>query len=78
MKLFAHPDNVCMSYTQHMKLSMKFFFLFLKGAIKAFIHAIIPDLCVTSTSDINKTVTTLLKENGCHNDDNDDNDEKQT
>ena len=71
MKLFAHPEKVCMSYTQHLKLSMKFFLLFLKGAIKAFIHAIIPDLCVTSTSDINKTITTLLQENGCHDEKND-------
>tara|TARA_E500000178_G_C16913085_1_gene703597 strand:+ start:785 stop:946 length:162 start_codon:yes stop_codon:yes gene_type:complete len=38
----------------------------LLGSIKAFIHAFIPDLCVTSTSDINEKITTILKNNGCH------------
>ena len=66
MVLFIHPDDVCMSYTQHCKLSIKLGLLMLLGSIKAFIHAFIPDLCVTSTSDINDKITTILKNNGCH------------
>ena len=66
MILFKHPDDVCMSYTQHCKLSIKLALLMLLGSIKAFIHAFIPDLCVTSTSDINDKITTILNNNGCH------------
>ncbi len=66
MPLFAHPDNVCMSYTQHCKLSLKLCLLMLVGCIKAFIHAFIPDLFITSTSDINKQIYTILKKHGCH------------
>ena len=66
MPLFAHPDNVCMSYTQHCKLSLKLCLLMLLGCIKAFIHAFIPDLCITSTSDINKKINSILKNHGCH------------
>ena len=66
MILFKHPDDVCMSYTQHCKLSIKLALLMLLGSIKAFIHAFIPDLCVTSTSDINDKIKTILKNNGCH------------
>ena len=66
MPLFAHPDDVCMSYTQHCKLSLKLCLLMLLGCIKAFIHAFIPDLFVTSTSDINKKISIILNKNGCH------------
>ena len=38
----------------------------LKGAVKAFIHAFLPDYCVTSTSDISNEIISLLKSNGCH------------
>ena len=60
MRIFAHPDEVCMSYTQHCKLSIKLALLMLLGSIKAFIHAFIPDLCITSTTDINKQIYTIL------------------
>lgn len=66
MKLFNHPQEVCMSYTQHFKVSIKLCFLMIKGAIKAFIHAFIPDFCLTSTSDIHKEIGDILLKNGCH------------
>ena len=65
MPLFAHPDEVCMSYTQHCKLSLKLCLLMLLGCIKAFIHAFIPDLFITSTSDINKKISIILNNHGC-------------
>ena len=65
MRIFAHPDEVCMSYTQHCKLSLKLCFLMLLGCIKAFIHAFIPDLFITSTSDINKKISIILNNHGC-------------
>jgi hypothetical protein len=66
MPLFAHPDDVCMSYVLHCKVSLKFCFLLLIGSIKAFIHAFIPDLFITSTSDVNKQITFILNKHGCH------------
>ena len=65
MRIFAHPDEVCMSYTEHCKLSLKLCFLMLLGSIKAFIHAFIPDLFITSTSDINKKISIILNNHGC-------------
>ena len=65
MRIFAHPDEVCMSYTQHCKLSLKLSLLMLLGCIKAFIHAFIPDLFITSTSDINKKISIILNNHGC-------------
>ena len=44
MKWFTHPDNVCMTYFQHLKLSLTFAYLMQKGAIKSFIHAFLPDV----------------------------------
>ena len=38
----------------------------IKGAIKAFIHAFIPDFCVTSTTDIHQEIGDILLKNGCH------------
>ena len=67
MKWFSHPSDVCMTYIEHLKLSITFSYLMQKGAIKSLIHAFLPDFCVTSTSDINEKLTTLLKNNGCHN-----------
>ncbi len=66
MKWFTHPDKVCMTYYKHLKLSLSFAYLMQKGAIKSFIHAFLPDYCITSTTDINEKITTLLKTNGCH------------
>ena len=69
MRIFAHPDEVCMSYTQHCKLSLKLCLLMLLGCIKAFIHAFIPDLFITSTSDINKKISIDIPKNYFPNDD---------
>ena len=66
MKVFNHPQEVCMNYTQHLKLSINLSFLMLKGSIKAVIHAFIPDLCVTSTTDIHQEIGDILLKNGCH------------
>ena len=64
--IFKHPSSVCMSYISHMKLSFSLSFLFFKASICAFIHAIIPDILITSSTDVNNTVSLILKNNGCH------------
>ena len=59
MNLFKHPKNVCMTYFQHARLSLYFSYLFSKGAILAIIHAIIPDIAVSSTSDTIKQINDI-------------------
>jgi hypothetical protein len=60
-----HPKNVCMTYWQHFYFSMELSGVFLKGFIKAFIHAILPDLYITSTTDSIKYIEQRLEEVGC-------------
>ena len=65
MSFFKHPSKVCMTYTEHMKLSLGFSYIFLKGSITAFVHAFYPDAFVTSTSDINEIVKKKIENSGC-------------
>ena len=65
MYLFNHPKNVCMTYLQHAKLSLYFSYLFSKGAVLAIVHAVIPDVAVTSTSDTIKQINDILLVSGC-------------
>jgi len=65
MHFFKHPSKVCMTYFHHAKLSFKFSYMFLKASHKALIHAIIPDVYITSTSDSVDEISKLLKESGC-------------
>lgn len=64
--IFKHPKNVCMTYFEHMKISLTFSFLFFKGNILSIIHAFLPDLFISSTTDINQQIYNILKDNGCH------------
>ena len=65
MTIFKHPTQVCMTYLEHFQFSMKLAFLQLDGSIKAVIHAFWPDICVTSTNDINRKIRYLLDNAGC-------------
>ena len=65
MSLFSHPQNVCMTYFQHMKLSLHFSYLFVYAGFAAVIHAFIPNICITHTSDTIKQIDSILKESGC-------------
>jgi len=62
---FSHPNNVCMDYFTHAWLSLTFSRKLFFGSIKAFIHAIIPSLFITSTSDLVKNINYKLKKSGC-------------
>ena len=63
--MFNHPSNVCMTYLQHMKLSLELSSLFFIGSIKAFIHAFIPDIFITSSTDIVNIANQKMKKVGC-------------
>lgn len=63
---FAHPNSVCMSYFEHMRLSLGFSWKFLVGSFKAVIHAFFPNAFITSTSDIQRELGEELRNAGCH------------
>jgi len=63
---FAHPQSVCMCYFEHMRLSLGFSVNFFIGSLTAFIHAFIPGLFITSTSELIKNIDNTLKTRGCH------------
>ena len=58
---FKHPVQVNMTYFEHFKLSLHLSNILFKGSIKAFIHAIYPDIFITSTSDTTKLLIRKLK-----------------
>jgi hypothetical protein len=54
-----------MTYFQHMKLSLYFSALLCWGSIQAFVHAFIPDIWITSTTDLNNEMKRILNNAGC-------------
>jgi len=66
--IFEHPNNVCMSYYIHMKFALYLSYQFFISSGKSFIHAFIPSLFITSSSDIIIELDELLKKSGCRND----------
>lgn len=63
--MFKHPRNVCMSYVQHLKLSLYFSYILFKGGLKAVLHGFIPDMYITSTSDLSTQLRAILDRSGC-------------
>ena len=64
--MFSHPKNVCMSYIDHLKHSMKFSYMFFIAAYKSFVHALIPDVYITSTTDTVDEIKNILENSGCN------------
>ena len=54
-----HLKDVNMTYGEHLKHSLNFFFMFSKSSYKAFLHAFIPSTYKTSTTE---TVEIIFKE----------------
>lgn len=65
--MFTHPVKVCMTYVEHFKLSMGFSITFAMASFKAFVHAIIPDIYIASTTNIVNEVQEKIKNSGCKN-----------
>ena len=38
--MFEHPSKVCMTYLEHMKLSLELSSIFFIGSLKAILHAL--------------------------------------
>ena len=49
---FEHPNSVKMSYFEHLYLSLGFSYKLFISSFKALIHALIPSLFITSTTDV--------------------------
>lgn len=64
----THPKNVCMSYTEHAKHSLYFSMILLISSLKSFVHAIFPNIFITSTSDLSNELIKIIKESGCNKD----------
>ncbi len=63
--MFKHPQSVCMTYWQHMRLSLNLSALFLSGAIKAFVHAVYPDVFLSSSTYTVVKAQELMSNAGC-------------
>ena len=68
--MFQHLKDVCMSYFDHMYFSLFLCITFAIGSYKAFVHALIPSLFITSSSDLIKEVAEKMKTIGCRNEEN--------
>lgn len=64
--LWSHPRNVCMSYWQHFNLSMHFAVRFFIAGICALLHAMVPCMFETHTSDTIRWATRRINTAGCH------------
>jgi len=64
--MFAHPKKVCMTYLSHFQFSSKLSVLFLIASFKAFVHAVIPDIYITSSSDSVNEIKELIETSGCN------------
>ncbi len=63
---FTHPNSVCMTYFEHMKLSMGFSKTLFVASLKALVHAFLPNVYITSSSDVTKKMIRDLKNSGCN------------
>ena len=71
-RLFSHPKQVCMTYTEHMKFSLGLSLDFAKSSGAAIIHAFLPDYYVTNSSDTIKNITEKMEKVGCRDNNNHD------
>lgn len=64
--LFHHPKQVCMTYITHFKVATRFSSMLFVGGLKSFVHAVYPDVYVTSTSELITDLQNLVETSGCH------------
>ena len=65
--MFNHPTKVCMTYFSHMKFSLYLSYTFADASIKAFIHAIYPDIYITHSTDTIQKIKSDIDKIGCRN-----------
>ena len=62
---FTHPNKVCMTYMRHFLFSMSLCRRFAICSIQAFIHALLPDYYITSSSDLVREIQYDMSKIGC-------------
>lgn len=66
-KIFLrHPKNVCMTYTEHLRLSARLSGLFLIASVKAFVHAL---FFQSSSTDAVLSISQIIRTAGCRRND---------
>ena len=58
---FSHPNNVCLSYYQHFRFSLKLSTMLFIASVRAFIHAIFPNYFITSSSVLSENLRKELE-----------------
>ena len=62
---YKHLTQVCMTYTEHLKFSLSLSGKFAVGSYRAFVHALVPNLYTTSSSDVISDVAYHMSTHGC-------------
>jgi len=63
---FLHPKSVGMTYTEHFCFSIKLSYFFLSGFFKSVVHAVYPDIYITSSSDYSKLIYETIHNTRSH------------
>ena len=63
--LFRHPARVCMTYFEHARFSLGLSWTLGWACLGSVVHAIIPDLLVTHTSDALDEMQQRIRKAGC-------------
>ena len=63
--MFEHLTQVCMTYTEHMFLSLHLSICFLTGSACALIHAFLPNNFQSSSTTISSYIVEKIKNSGC-------------
>ncbi len=60
-----HLNLVCMTYFEHMYLSLRLGLLFLRGFVCAIVHALCPYILTKQSTCVSNRVAYLIKHSGC-------------
>ena len=66
--MFKHPQQVCMTYIDHMILSLQLSRIFCIGSLKAIVHAFLPDYYVKSSTNAVIEAQQMMMNAGCRED----------
>lgn len=61
-----HPTSVCMTYVEHLRLSLSLSTMFFMGGWKAIIHAFFPFWYVKSSTQISNQIRQHIQNSGCN------------
>ena len=59
------PESVCMTYKTHLMFSLKLSFKFAMASLKALVHAFIPNIFMSSSTQALNDINKIVKSSGC-------------